>query len=533
MIIIRRRFLIVLAVAFLLTGFARSQSALAQTTLVNGSFNEPYSNGVAAAWSPWHEERNTDVDCNTESMYRRPSWGAEVVGGNGGELWFDGSRSQHVGNSYATWRGGVVQTLSATPGTYSFSIKAWGRASQDQYPGASDTSVNFYVRVGISPSGNGNWTSADIIWGPTISPHASWQTASVEATTSGNNIAVFVDTNFAGPGNCRKHLDVWFDAATLSTSTPPTATPRPATRIPPTPNWNATKTAIAALASPTPTKTPIPTITPIPTNTPTVNWNATATVRAQQAGPTPNWNATLTAQAQPAATNIPPVVIFQPTSVPVVPTDTPEPAPTEAGAVDDGGSEQAEPTTAVAAAPTVPAPPTATAAPTGGTICINTFADENANGLRDALEGYMANVPLFIGRNGAVLHQGTSTGTETPLCFTGLEPAEYEIAQRLPGSLEMTTAGNLEIEVSQGQVIGLEFGSRIRQTPLGSDAGADQGGEAIAEVETTNSVTPVTEDNSSTPDTGRNLNKLTIAGIALSALAVLILAGILIALVRR
>lgn len=228
------------------------------------------------------------------------------------------------------------------------------------------------------------------------------------------------------------------------------------------------------------------------------------------------------------------MVIFQPTAIPEVPTETP--VPTEVPA--DNSAENESENTNQPAPPTEPPPPTETPVPTpsGGTICVNTFADENANGLRDPLEGYMASVPLRIGKDGVLVNQGTSNGTETPLCFDGLEPGEYEIAQQLPGTLEMTTAGNLSIDVAQGQVIGLEFGSRFRQVPLGSDGGGDQnaGQEQVASADSGGSQ-PVSNQQpaSAAQDDGRNLNTATIAGIALTGFAVLLLAGVLIALLRR
>lgn len=556
MVTIRRRLLAFAGLALMLFVVAHPQIAQAQASLTNSGFETPYSNGVANGWNPWHEERNVDVNCDTESMYRRPTWSPEEVGGKGGELWFEGSRSQHIGNSFATWRGGVFQTVSVSPGTYTFSVNAWGRASQDQYPAPSDQSVDFYVRVGISPSGSGNWTSSDIVWGPLISPHGTWQSVSVEATTSGNNIGVFIDANFAGPGHCRKHLDVWLDAASLTSSTPaapPTSTPAPFVPATATPNWNATQTVVASSWTPTPnwnatltveaaanratatpTETAEPTNTPRPTSTPvtpTPNWNATATVRARNATPTPNWNATLTAEASAAVAQptFPPVVIFQPTAIPVLPTNTP--APTEV--VADSGDGSNPPT---AAPPTDVPPPTSTPAPSGGTICVNTFADENANGLRDPLEGYMANVPLFIGRAGTMVNQGVSNGTETPLCFDGLEPGEYEIAQQLPGGLEMTTAGNLAIEVAEGQVIGLEFGSRVRQASLASDSGSSDvsGDTAVASAETSGSSTDGAQQvATATDDGGRNLDTMRTIGIVLAGLAVLLLGGVLFALLRN
>ncbi len=518
------RNLILLAILLLLALAGTTEVTSAQSALTNASFDTPYNNGVANGWAPWHEERNIDVDCNTDSMYRRPSWTPEEVGGNNGQLWFDGNRSQHIGNSFATWNAGVFQTVSVTPGSYSFSTYAWGRASQDQYPAASDTSVNFKVRVGIDPNGAGLWTSSDIIWSAPITPHDNWQQAAIEVATSGDKITVFIAADFAGPGQCRKHLDIWFDAANLQATSNVVATATPNQVATATPNWNATLTKNAELAEPTATITPlpteeipptaIPTLTPFPTPFPsaTPNWNATATVRAAQ-----------TEQAQPTATLLPPVIV-QPTAVPEQPTEEPS---IEATAVEPDNPPTAEPNTATPL-------PTATPAPQGGTICVNTFADANANGVRDDGEGYMANVPLFIGKNGSVLYQGTSTGTEIALCYDDLAPGDYEVAQRLPSSLEMTTAGNLTITLSQGQEIRLEFGSRIRDDFATGDGNgdleevADEGNSAEISV----TVTPIPEQAVVSADNA-GLSGLTIAGIALSGFAVIMLGGVLIALLRR
>ena len=541
------RLLAAFALALVLWTTSTTQFASAQSGLTNGSFDGPYSGGVANGWAPWHEERNGEGDCSNETILHRPSWGEEVVGGNDGQLWFDGTRSQHIGNNFATWHAGVFQSVSVSPGTYSFSTRAWGRASQDQYPASSDRGVPFAVRVGIDPTGSGLWSSSSIIWSSAISPHDNWQQVAVEATTTGDRISVFISANFGGPGFCRKHLDVWFDGAALEstapavppTNVPPTRAPATATRVwvpTATPKWNATLTTVARQATPTPippTSTPNTPPTAIPTNTPlppsaTPNWNATATVRARNSTPTPNWNATLTKQAEPAqqvATAVP-VVVFQPTSIPVVvAVPTAEPVSEEQAAVEAAATEEPTP---------VPVP-TNTPAPQGGTICVNTFADANANGLRDSLEGYMANVPLIIGRNGTIINQGTSNGTDAPICFEGLEAGEYEVAQRLPGGLEMTTAGNLSIDVAAGQVIGLEFGSRVSQVVPGSEAEVvADAGDVVGSAENNASANAGTNGEAAVVNPASNSgNTLTIVGIALAGVAVLLLAGVLIALLRK
>ena len=157
--------------------------------------------------------------------------------------------------------------------------------------------------------------------------------------------------------------------------------------------------------------------------------------------------AELTTSAPPP-TNTPvpqptsPPVVVQPTAVPptaaptAVPTETPVPSPT-------------------------PIPPTPT--PTGGSICINAFGDTNANGLHETNEGYMAGIRFTIAQGGGIVSEGVSPGTATPVCFEGLPTGAYQVAQTVPGTLEMTTVGNITINVEEGKTVGIEFGSRVKQ----------------------------------------------------------------------
>ncbi len=517
------------------------QTAFAQSpSIANPSFEEPYSNGLAQNWAPWHEERNVNVDCNTESMFRRPSWGPEIAGGNGGQLLLDGSRSQHVGNQFATWHGGVFQNVTGTTaGTqYRFTANAWGRASQDQYPAPSDRVVDFTVRVGIDPTGGGNWTSANVVWGPTISPHDAWQSVSVETAAQGSTISVFIAANFAGPGHCRAHLDIWFDVASLETTgAQPTAvpvvtnTPGSGGGLPVvtnTPGSGGGGSGGLPVATNTPgsggggsgglpvaTNTPNrPRPTPRPTNTPL---------------PTGPWFTETPTAVPPTDTPVPPTE-EPPTAVPVQPTTAPIVAqPTTAPVI-------VQPTEAPTDVPPTEIPPTDvptnTPAPQGGTICVNTFADDNANGQRDSTEGYMAGIPVFIGQNGVVINQGATTGSAAAVCFEQLVAGEYEVAQRLPGSLEMTTAGSLTIPIEEGQQIGLEFGSRVREITIETPS------EEVAELPTVvvQDASDETGGENALPTTSaqpNGLDTLSIAGIIILGVAVVLLGGILVALLRR
>ncbi len=242
--------------------------ALQTNLLQNPGFEEPYSGGTAQGWSPWHQELNTNpkpADCGDRYLVR-PKWEKEQASTG---LILEGGRSQHVGNSFDTWHAGVMQTINVNPGsTYRFTFSATGRASNDQYPEPSDNAVNLGVRGGIDPNGSGLWNDGDIVWGGSGSPHMSgsqgaWQQFSVEATATGNKITVFVQGDNGGAGQCRAHLDVWFDQAQLvEVGPPPTNTPPP-----PPPQPVVTNTPVP------PTETPTPEVAPTDTPQPT----ATAT----------------------------------------------------------------------------------------------------------------------------------------------------------------------------------------------------------------------------------------------------------------
>ncbi len=419
----------VLGLVFVLAG-GPTRLAEAQANLLNNpSFEEPYTNGTAQNWSPWHEEANTNGDCITQRMLHRPAWEPEVSGG-GGVLIKDGSRSQHVGNQWVTWHAGVMQDVTVAAGTnLRFSAFGWGRASNEQFPVASDRNVNLNVRVGIDPNGSGLWYDGDIVWSGALNPHDSWQQAAVEAVATGGKVTVFVSADLGAPGACRAHLDVWFDQASLTAlAPPPTATPLPQPTRPP-----ATATPILPTATPEP-----PTATPEPTATP---------------------------------------------------TETPVP---------------------------------------GGTICLNAFSDDNANGQRDPLEGYMAGIKLAIARSGAVVGQGVSPGTDNALCFEDLPAGSYDVAQEVPGALDLTTAGNFSLALEAGQTVVLEFGSRFR--PAQAATATAPAATAVAGNPSDSAETPVP-----TPpgNQGRNVDIVTIAGLIILALAVVLLGAILIVLLRR
>lgn len=141
------------------------------------------------------------------------------------------------------------------------------------------------------------------------------------------------------------------------------------------------------------------------------------------------------------------------------PTNTPPPPPP---ATATPVPPTATPTPAETATPTVTPTSTATPTPTGGRICVNAFADEDANGVRDEDEGYMAGVTFTVAGAESTVGQAVSDGNPEPHCFEAIPAGEYQVVQIVPARLEMTTADAATINVAAGQTVGLEFGSRLR-----------------------------------------------------------------------
>ena len=140
----------------------------------------------------------------------------------------------------------------------------------------------------------------------------------------------------------------------------------------------------------------------------------------------------------------------------------------------------------------------------------------------------MAGVTFTIASNEQVVSQAISPGNQNPVCVQGLAPGSYQIAQIVPGRLEMTTAANVMLDVVEGKEYGVEFGSRLR--PADSNSPAE--GDAIA-----NNPDPTPMEAGTNPepapeeDTG-GISFLAISGLIVMLLAVILL-GVLIFLVLR
>jgi hypothetical protein len=225
------------------------------------------------------------------------------------------------------------------------------------------------------------------------------------------------------------------------------------------------------------------------------------------------------APAAQAATEAPATAIPSPTPETVASTE-----PLTEQDQEPDANQSGEPT---AETPAEEAPaeeaPAGEAPATGGTICVNAFHDENANGLLDDSEGHMAGITIMVANETTVVGQAISDGSNVATCFHSLAPGPYQVAQQVPGRLEMTTAGNALVAVTDNHTVQVSFGSRLRQDETPS-AGATQAPADAGESE--NEPAPEASQSS-------GASPLALSGLAVILVGVLLLGLLLFFVLRR
>jgi hypothetical protein len=136
---------------------------------------------------------------------------------------------------------------------------------------------------------------------------------------------------------------------------------------------------------------------------------------------------------------------------------TPTPIPTDTPTV--------TPTPEYTPTPTITPTPTFTPTPAVGRICVLTYDDRNANGLRDPGEALLANAVFTIADQTHVIGAYTTNGLSEPYCFDGLLPSYYFVNELNSPGYDSTTHDAWGIALSSGSVFDLEFGNRRPSKP--------------------------------------------------------------------
>ncbi len=447
--------LIVLLVALTFgPAYVGASPLMQQNLLTNPGFEPPYNNGVANGWSPWHEDSG-DVCGENQSPWNfvcRPNWWQEADY-NGYGLTRGGS-SQAVGVQYHTWHAGVFQTVSVPPGTVvRFSV--WGNSfgSEVDLPDCTAAGGNQtpHIQVGIDPEGRGLWNAPGIAWSGEVNPVCSWQQVSVEATAGANGrVTVFTSARFRDVRPL-KHMDVWWDEASLVVATPA------ATAVP--------------TAAPRPTNTPGPPPPPPATSTPrpdgaivhVVRSGDTLSAIAAQYGVTVEQIQQLN-YASIGAGNIIQVGQELVISIPAATPTTP-PQPT----VDPA---------------TLPSPtPIESGAATGSGICVLVYNDRNNDTFRQSdTEEMLPNAMIALGDANGIIGQYTTDGLSEPYCFTNIQAGTYRLTLQPPPGYVASGPSDMSLGLGADGRMDVAFGAKRSEldvtptTEAEEPAAGDDGG---------------------------------------------------------
>jgi hypothetical protein len=97
---------------------------------------------------------------------------------------------------------------------------------------------------------------------------------------------------------------------------------------------------------------------------------------------------------------------------------------------------------------------------TSGTLCVSTYADANANGVRDDGEGPLAGVNVNLETGGAIIATHVTEPGEEQYCFANLLTGTYTVTFTDAPTYRLTTANT--------GTFALDAGQRLTIDPLGA-----------------------------------------------------------------
>jgi uncharacterized protein YgiM (DUF1202 family) len=412
---------------------------------------------IAVHWDPWWIPGTADQ--TAFGTFFRPEYKPENAGIYGMRRVHSGGFSQKQFNTYSHHRAGVYQRVSGIPLGTTLTFSAWAQvwSSGQDNPDECGEFGNYRVWAGIDPYGGRDGNSGGIVWSQPIMACNQWVFLQVATEAKSDIITVFLRGE---PEFRMKHNDAYWDDASLTGQVPPTPTPIPTnTRVP----------------TPRPTNTPVPTPTSTPTPVPdAVARAATVDVYAGPGeiydivaqipqgtfldvtgkNPKGDWLTIATSDGIAgwvSAFQLQVYVQVASVAAAVLPP-TPTPTPTDTPTI--------TPTPTHTATPTMTPTPTFTPTPAVGRICVSSYADRNANGIRDSEEEYLANAVITVSDPTHTMGAYATTGLTEPYCFEDLLPGYYYVTELNSPGFESTTYDTWGIALGSGSAFDLEFGNR-------------------------------------------------------------------------
>jgi LysM repeat protein len=419
---------IVLALLLILTTPAQGdQPALQENLLLNPSFEEgsyPYFDDplrmIPNGWEPWWDPGFDPPRYNlSEGVPERV---------------YNGWRSASYWEQYRDFDGGLFQRVAATQGTtYRFTIH-----------GHAISESNVKMQVGISKKGGFDHTSADIVWSGGKNVKDTYGDFSVEATAEFVEVTVFVR---GSPDYPVAQTDFYWDEASLVvvSSAPPTEKPE---EDKPEEEQQQQQPQSSGV-----------TVGSIPKSTPAPDGSVVHTVQAGETliGIAVTYEVTL--EELRANNNLTTDMVFVGQQLVIkLPGSEPPPQAEAEEAESESGGNQPTPTAASEVAESGAEQSQPAAASGNGTVCVMSYEDSNANGIRDGGESTLAGITFAVSDSTQIVAQYTTDGNE-PYCFTELVPGTY-IVSWTGDQYTATTDQTWATSVAAGATVSREFGAQ-------------------------------------------------------------------------
>ncbi len=227
----------------------------AGNVLSNGGFEGSFSDRadgqiyVADGWGYFYQNGPFSED----GLNVRPTFGQEK---NSSRI-REGATSQAFGMTYSTHNAGIYQQVQVSSGsqvTLSAWALAWSSTGDDSNV---STGGQYYLSVGIDPTGGTDWSASSVVWSAENITLDSWVNLTLSAQAQNSTITVFLRGR--AEWKIKYNYSYWDDICVTYTAPTPMPTNTPAPTAIPTATTIPTETPL-----PTATATAEPTATPVP-----------------------------------------------------------------------------------------------------------------------------------------------------------------------------------------------------------------------------------------------------------------------------